>query len=317
VLSFGKLGNEGDYDNQKLFAHHFMDLMTEKSNGMITFDFYPGGTLGSEGDMLDQIISGDLDMATLSDGTFTSVAPEISLTLLPFMFASDDEWYAVGSIASGSDFQKQQMETVDSYGLFKYIGVASALYRSCGNAKHSIKEVKDFSDLTFRIQAGDIYTDSYAALGASTATIAFAELYTSLQQGSVDGEDNSLPFWYGYKFYEVEKFVTEMRMYFQTIHCVVSLDCWNDKLTDEDKALFMECAEEAQTLAFNDQKKMNEDAIEAVSAIEGLTFIRNSELTDEAKAGFREAVAPVWEKHSKINPSLYNTMIECIEAARK
>jgi TRAP-type C4-dicarboxylate transport system substrate-binding protein len=316
-LSLAKLGNDGEYDNQRPAAHYLMDLVTKYSNGKITFDFYPNGQLGNESDMLDQVINGDLDMATLSDGTFAAVTPEVSLSLMPFLFNSSKEFYDVASLESGSKYQQAQVKAVDSYGQFKYIAPMNGLFRALSNRKHPVDSIDDLKDITMRIQPGDIYTDSYAAMGVATATIAFSELYTALQQGAVGGEDVSFPFYYSYKLYEVEPYTTEMRMFFQTINLIVSNKCWNEKFTPEDREIFMKAAQEAQRLGFQDQYKMDDDVFKLVTGLKNVKLTRYDEMKKEDIDAFRNAVKPVWEKYAKKNETVWNALQECLTAYRK
>ncbi len=314
-LSLAKLGNDGPYDNQRPAAHYLMDLMKEYSNGMITFDFYPNGQLGNETDMLDQVISGDLDAATLSDGTFMAVTPVIGMSLLPFMIESSQEFYEIGSLEKGTSFQKAMAEAMNKPGLFKYIAPMNALYRGFSNRRHPVTKLADLEVLNIRIQPGTIYTDTYKALGASTATIAFAELYTSLQQRAVDAEDNSHPFFYAYKFYEVEGFTTELRMFYMTINLVVSNECWNNKFTEEDRAIFMKAAQEAQKRGFEDQYKMDKEVLKLLGETSAKVVYYN-DLKKEDLAEFRKAVAPVWEKHSKTDPVVWKALQDCLAEYR-
>jgi len=314
-LSFAKLGNDGEFDNQRPAAHYLMDLVTEYSNGMIQFDFYPNGQLGSETDMLDQVISGDLDMAMLSDGSIATVAPEVSMSMLPFLFNSSEEFYAIASLESGSEYQKALVQAMDNYGLFKYVAPMNGLFRALANRKHPVDSIDDLKDITIRIQPGSIYNDSYAALGLSTANIAFSELYTSLQQGAVDGEDLSFPFYYSYNFYEVEPYITELRMLYQTVNLIVSNECWNNKFTEEDRQIFMKAAEEAQRLGFQDQYKMDEEVISLVEQ-KGVSVIRYDDIKPEDREAFRKAVQSVWEKHSKTNETVWNALQKCLDEYR-
>jgi TRAP-type C4-dicarboxylate transport system substrate-binding protein len=179
-----------------------------------------------------------------------------------------------------------------------------------------VTKLSDMADLNIRIQPGTIYTDTYKALGASTATIAFAELYTSLQQGSVDAEDNSHPFYYAYKFYEVEGFTTELRMFFMTINLIVSNECWNNKFTEEDRAIFMKAATKAQKLGFQDQYKMDEEILGLLGTTKANVTYYN-DLKKEDLEEFRKAVTPVWEKHSKIDPNVWDLLQAELKAYRK
>ncbi|MGI6433239.1 MAG: TRAP transporter substrate-binding protein [Sphaerochaetaceae bacterium] len=314
-ISFGKLGNDSHFDNQRPFATYMMELVEKYSDGMITFDYYPNGQLGGEPDMLDQIISGDLDVAMLSEGTFSAVTPEVSMSLLPFLFESSEEFMAVAGLESGTSYQKELVKAVDNYGLFKFIGPVNGVFRALANRKHEIKSINDFRNVTFRVQPGVIYTDSYSALGASTASIAFGELYAALQQGAVDGEDLSLPFFYNYKFYEVERFSSEVRLFFQTINLIVSEDCWNKKFTEADRQVFMKAVTEAQKLGMADQTDMDEEVFKMIEET-GVKITRYSDIPKAEVEKMRNAVAPVWDKHAKVNMTVWNALQDSLKAYR-
>jgi|GEM_PF-5777791 len=147
------------------------------------------------------------------------------------------------------------------------------------------------------------------------ASIAFGELYAALQQGAVDGEDLSLPFFYNYKFYEVERFSSEVRLFFQTINLIVSEDCWNKKFTEADRQVFMKAVTEAQKLGMADQTDMDEEVFKMIEET-GVKITRYSDIPKAEVEKMRNAVAPVWDKHAKVNMTVWNALQDSLRAYR-
>lgn len=309
VISVGSLGSGREGDPLAPAIEKMAAVVEEKTNGMITFEYYYGGQLGSEQDMLDQILTGSLDMAPLSGTVLASIWPEMYVYTLPFAFASFDDFWAICGTDGVNDgaVQNVMAQIVNESGKAHDVSVFSGNFRGCFDTKHAIRTVEDFKGLTFRIQAGEIFTDIYDSLGASTAAIPFSELFTSMQQGVVDGADLGIGFYYDNKFPEVAKFNTELN------HCL----CPNvmlmsnklyDQLSDEELAIFQEALLEAEKTSL----QVCKDAYETYypkSAEDGVEVIRFADLTDEAVAGFREATAPVWDKYKDVvGEDVFNTM---------
>ncbi len=309
VVSVGSLGSGREGDPLAPAIEKMAEVVEEKTNGMITFEYYYGGQLGSEQDMLDQILTGSLDMAPLSGTVLASIWPEMYVYTLPFAFASFEDFWAICGTDGVNDgaVQKAVAKVVNDSGKAHDLSAFSGNFRGCFNTKHAIRSVEDFKGLTFRIQAGEIFTDIYGSLGASTAAIPFSELFTSMQQGVVDGADLGIGFYYDNKFPEVAKYNTELN------HCL----CPNvmlmsnklyDKLSDEERAIFQEALLEAEKVS----KQVCIDAYETYypkSAEDGVEVIRFADLTDEEVASFRNATAPVWDKYKNIvGEEVFNTM---------
>lgn len=309
VVKVGSLGSGRAGDALAVGIEKMAEYVEEKTNGMITFEFFYGGQLGSEQDMLDQIISGSLDMAPLSGTVLASIWPEMYVYTLPFAFNGFEDYYEVCGVNGANDgaVHKMMSKIVEDSGKAHCLSSAfCGNFRGCFNSKHAIRSASDFEGLTFRIQAGEIFSDIYGALGASTAAIPFAELYTSIQQGVCDGADLGVGFTYDNKFQEIAKFNTELN------HCLcgnpmlMSNKLW-DKLSEEERQIFRDSMVEAEKAGMQECI----DAYETyypLLAEAGVEVIRFADLTKEEVATFRNATAPVWEKYkSVVGEDVFNT----------
>ena len=306
VIKIGSVGSGGENDSLSYPAQHIMDTITEATEGMITFEYYPNSQLGNESALLDQILTGTLDMAPISANVLATVWPEFYMFSMPFAFPTLDAFW---EMAHSDGFYDLIDGVVSENGEAKLISLFAADFRGCQNTERVIDSVDDFQGLKFRVMSGEIYSDIYNALGASTATIAFSELYTALQQGVVNGEDVGIAYFYDFKFYEVESYLTKLNMVTSVNPMIMATDTWN-KLSEAEQQLFLEVAIEADEIQHEVMAgflTQYDDDLEAL----GVTITQYEDLTDEAVEGFREAVEPMWEKYKDIvGEDFYNSFRE-------
>ena len=292
TFKFGSNGSGNEDDPMGYPARKFMETVEEKTNGMIQFEFYPGGQLGSEQDMLDQVVSDTLDSAMISSSVLATVWEPLYFYSMPFAFGSIDEFWDICGIQN-DDLVTAMRNVVDGSGLAHFVATFHTSPRGCQNTKHEIRCADDFIGLNFRVMSGEIYTDTFRALGASTSTIAFAELFTSLQQGVIDGEDCSAFFFKDNKYYEIEKYLTEINMIQNVAPLVFSNSAW-EKLTDAEKEIIYEAAALAEEESAATITRMSGQVYQELAS-EGVNIVRYSDLTEEGIASFREAAFSVWD----------------------
>lgn len=311
VLRFGATGSGNEDDFQWLANKAVMDRVEEETNGMITFDYYPSSQLGEATSMLDQVLMGTLDLCVVQPNVAAAIWPEFNVQVFPFAYP-DQQTYWDAMLADGF-FEYLRNMTMEGDKAV-YLGVCSSNYRGCQNNLHPIRSAADFSDLKFRIQAGEIYVDIFAALGASTATINVTELYTALQQGVVNAEENPVAFCYDNSIYECAKYATELNAVNSTAQIFMATSTWN-KLTPEEQEIFINaCAEEPVKAMMAANEKIDEyyDLFEQA----GIEVIRNSDLTDEERQSFLDAELPIWDKYSEqMDPDFYALWLDCVKGA--
>ena len=310
VIRWGATGN-GDWQNDNQFRTNkeIMERIEEETNGMIKFEYYPGSQLGDATSMFDQVLMGTLDIVSAQPNVAALAWPEFNVLVFPFAFPDlqtyfdhlkSDELYDYLRKITGEDAV--------------YMGVCSANYRGMQNSVRPIRCADDLKGLKIRVQSGQIYTDIFEALGASTASISVTELYSALQQGVVNAEENPASFAVSNGFHEVAKYTTELNAVLSNAHNFMSTACWN-KLSESEKAIvtaaFREEAEAAQLLAYEDLDQAYQAFIDA-----GCEVIRNTELTDDERATFVAAELPIWDKYSaSMDQDFYATWQSALKAA--
>lgn len=291
VLTFGQVGDGSDTDFMTKYAEPFMEMVTERTNGRITFDFYPNSQLGSETAMLDQLISGTLDFAPISSSVISTTYPDFAIYALPYAF--DDVYQFFEADAAGA-FDNLYQVTADQP--VRFLGSYCAAYRGFANKVRPVRTASDIEGLRLRVMAGDIYADIFAALGATTNTIDFSELYTALQQNVIDGEDNVCNITVQKKFYEVEPYYTDLQMC-MAVNPLLMSEKTLSKITEEEYQIILDAAKECTTAGADGYYQIQADAAEEYKSLGG-NYIGRDELTDEEVQTFKDALQPVWEEYT-------------------
>ena len=309
VLRFGATGSGNEDDNQWLTNREIIAQVEEETNGMITFEYYPSQQLGSATSMLDQVLMGTLGIAALQPNVAAAIWPEFNVLVFPFAYPDLQVYWD-----SMLDDTMYDLLNGVTAGKAVYLGVCSASYRGCQNNQHPIRSASDLQGLKFRVQAGEIYADIFAAMGASTASIAAGELYAALQQGVVNAEENPVGYCYDNGIYECAKYATELNCVNSNAQLFMATETWN-KLTDSEKEIFQRACREHPVVAQTEYNKRLDEFYQKFTDA-GIEVIRNSELTEEERQSFQDAVMPVWDKYiQNMDPDFYAKWCESMKAA--
>jgi C4-dicarboxylate-binding protein DctP len=178
--------------------------LDEESGGRLIIEHYPSSILGNEGEIFEGIQLGTIEMGTLSAGSLGGFYPGVLATTIPFLFQTREEaWDFFDS--ETADWLAGQV--YDSTGV-KCIGWAENGLRCFTATKKQIKSPDDIKGMKIRTQQNPVTMAMVEALGGSPQPIDFAELYTALSQGAVDGQENPPSLIYTQGLYEVQPYLT-------------------------------------------------------------------------------------------------------------
>ena len=204
-------------------AFVFMDsILNEKSNGKMKLKIYPNEQLGTERQCLELLQIGSLDITKVSSGALENFSPITKVLGLPFLFRDSQHSYSVLDGPIG----KEILSRTEKYWL-KGLAFYDAGSRSFYTKDNPIHNPSDLNGLKIRVMESKIAFDMVKSLGGSPTPISFGELYTSLQQGVVDGAENNLPSFYLSRHYEVCKFYTMDEHTILPDVLLISTHSWN------------------------------------------------------------------------------------------
>ncbi|MGM0876800.1 MAG: TRAP transporter substrate-binding protein [Bacillota bacterium] len=264
---------------------HFAELVEEKSNGELTVEIFPNGSLGGERDMVESLQVGTLDMVLTSTGPLGGFAPEINVVDLPFLFESREHAYNVLDGEVGQTL----LANLEGESL-KGLAWWENGFRHVTNSKQPIEKPEDLKGFKIRTMENNVHMDSFKALGADPTPMSFTELFTALQQGVVDGQENPVPIISTSRFHEVQDHLTLTGHFYSPAALLVSTQVF-DSLTEEQKKALQEAASEGaeyeRQIVADMEKEMIADLKE-----QGMQIVENVD-----KKAFQEATKSVYEQY--------------------
>ncbi len=263
-------------------AEEFARIVDRNSKGGIEVKVFPSSQLGGQKDLIEGLIYGTVDMALVGTAALGQFQPQISLFDLPFLFKDREHAYA--SLDSvGMDLGK----ALESKGI-KLLGYMENGIRHVTNNVRPVKTPEDMQGLKIRIMNNKMYVEMMKSLGASPTPMAFGELYSAMQQGTVDGQENPSAHIWTKRFFEVQKYASKTAHSYSPEPLVMSMMTWN-KLNDEQRKIIMESAKEAIGWQRQLSAKMDQEYWDKIKETGKIEIIE----VDREK--FAEATKPVYE----------------------
>jgi tripartite ATP-independent transporter DctP family solute receptor len=174
-----------------------------KTNGRIAIQSFPNGQLGSGKDMMEAVSAGALHLTTDGAGALAAFLPQLSVIEAPYLWRDAAH---MAKAASAPLFGKMNADLVTRRGM-RMVAITYYGKRHLTSGTKAVKTPADMVGFKLRVPPVDVFRAMAEAWGARATPIAFPELYLSLSQGAVDGQENPLPTIQSGKFYEVQKFL--------------------------------------------------------------------------------------------------------------
>ncbi len=284
VIKFSHVTNV-DKHPKGIAATLLAERVNNEMNGTACMEVFPNSTLYTDEKALEALLVGDIQLAAPSLSLFEPFTKQYRIFDLPFMFRDIAAVDAFQSSETGQAL-KDSMVRRGLQGLqFWHNGMKQM------SANKPLINPSDAEGLKFRVQPSDVLVAQMKAIGGSPQKMAFAEVYGALQQGVVDGQENTWSNIFGRKFFEVQDGVTETNHGIIDYMVVTSVD-WLDALDADVREQFLTILDEVTTLRNAESTRLNEEAKNAVTAAGGT--VRS--LTDEQRALWVEAMKPVWDE---------------------
>ena len=196
--------------------------LEEASNGRLKIEHYPASQLGAEREILEGVALGTIDCGIISSGVVAGFSNSVYVTNMPYLI--DDR--EIGWKVYDGEFGQMLGQKTEEEGGWKFLGWCDNSLRMFSNTKHEIQTPADMVGLKIRTQENDIHMAIVNSLGASATPVAFSELYTALQQGTVDGQENPLSIITANGFYDVQKYLSLSGHFYSTALFIVNPDFW-------------------------------------------------------------------------------------------
>lgn len=301
VLKFGAVNN-GTHPCVVALNEVFKPQVEKLTNGRVEVQIFDNAQLGGERDEMEQLQLGTLQMAYISP-VLGAIEPKINTFDLPYLFKDEDH---IDQVLDGPIGEKV-LADLPSKGL-RALGYFENGFRVVTNSKRPINKLSDLKGLKIRTPEAPISVAILKALGANVTTMAWNEVYSALQQGVVDGQENSYNTIATSSLFEVQKYVAETNHMWGNFAILASEKWWQGLPKDIQDAI-AKAAQEASTYqrkVFREQLAKNKQ----------LCLDKGMQLTQPDPAEFIQAVQPVYEDFYKQHPD-YKSIVDEILSLKK
>lgn len=264
----------------------FAEKIKERTKGQIEIQVFPSSQLGEQRDALEGMKMGTLDMALSSCGPLGQFVPTIDVLNLPFMFRNTEHSHKA---LDGKPGQKLIADINKANYVFLFWAESGS--RSVINNKRPINTPEDLKGSKIRVMNSQLMVNTLNAMGAIATPMGQGEVYSALQQGVLDGWENSPTTLYTLKLYEVSKYFSWTR-HFATPDVILISKKVFDKLTPEQQKIFIETGKEATLKSRELWSAMEKEHIAELKK-KGVQF---NEVADVKP--FVERVKPVWKAYT-------------------
>ncbi|SEG83963.1 TRAP transporter substrate-binding protein [Marinobacterium lutimaris] len=281
-------------------ARAFEKEVEEKSGGRIDINVIPAGGLGGDVDIIEQLQANLVQIAIPPTATLGNFEPKMQVLDLPYILPSDE---MMTKVLDG-EVGRSILDTLDQHGMYG-VNFWGAGFRQITNNVKPITSVEDLNGIKMRTMQAPVILTQYNEWGANPTAMAFAEVYSGLQAGVVDGQENPIANIMAMKFYEVQKHMTLTSHAYHGYAAVMSKDAW-DSLPEDLQQVMTQAFDNARDLARDlttqyEQEKLSE--IESDIAIH--------RLTDTEKEAFIQASYKVHEAFADVvTPELISSIYE-------
>lgn len=264
------------------------ERVNKEMNGKMCMEVFPSSTLYNDNKVLEAMLQGDVQLAAPSLSKFEKFTKAFRIFDLPFLFANIKAVEAFQASPTGQAL----LDSMQSRGLqglgYWHNGMKQI------SANKPLIEPQDANGLKFRVMSSDVLIAQIEALGASPQKMAFSEVYGALQQGVVDGQENTWSNIYGKKFFEVQDGVTHSDHGILDYLVVTSVD-WLESLPKDVREQFLTIFDEVTTTRNKESTRVNLEAKQAILDSGGIV----REITAAQRDDWIKAMKPVWSEFMK------------------
>ncbi len=287
VVKFSHVTNT-DKHPKGIAAALLEQRVNDEMNGTMCMEVFPNSTLYNDDKVLEAMLQGDVQLAAPSLSKFEKFTKQFRIFDLPFLFKNVNAVDAFQSSETGQAL-KDSMQKRGLQGLAYWHNGMKQM-----SASKPLIAPTDADGLKFRVQSSDVLVAQMEAIGGSPQKMAFSEVYGALQQGVVDGQENTWSNIYGRKFFEVQDGITETDHGIIDYLLVAPVD-WLDGLPEDTRTRFLTIVAEVTDVRNKESTAVNEAAKQAV--IDAGGTVRT--LTPEQRQAWVDAMEPVWAKFAE------------------
>ena len=286
---------------QNIVAEKFKELIEQRSGNTIRVKIFHSKSIGNETEILQQLQMGTIQMAIVTGGPFDTFDPIVRVINYPFLFKNNEQADAILDGPLGAEILKS-LETSG----FKGLCFSENGFRNLTNSKRPVKTAADVNGLKIRVMSSVLHKTIWQTLGANPTPMPWP-IYTELEQGVIDGQENPLWVMEVYKFYEIQKHMTLTRHVYSPHIDVASLRWWK-RLDADTQKLIQGTIYEAAVYQREDNRSKNSTRLDTLKQ-KGMRVIENPDIK-----AFRAKVAHMKDMDIYSDPRVNALLIKILKA---
>lgn len=286
IIRFGYGLSESS--NQGRAVKYFAEELSKRSGGKLKVKGFGDASLGSDIQMQNALIGGAQEMMVGSTATLVGIVKDFGVYDLPFLFNNEKEADAV----LDGPFGEKLLKSLNDKGLVGLVYWENG-FRNLTNSKRPITKLEDMGGIKLRVMQNPVYIDMFNRFGANAVPLAFSELFTAMETGTVDGQENPVTTIQSSKFYEVQKYLTISRHVYSPWIMLASKR-WYDGLSADEKKMLNEAAVASRDFERKDSREASAQSI-AYLKEKGMQI---NELSPAELERMREMVKPAFDKYA-------------------
>lgn len=285
-LSMAVNGTDTQIDS--LVANYFAQLVAERSGGNVVIDVFPNDTLagGNSTKGVEYIAVGGSDLGAYATSVLANLEPEISVATIPWSFTSYRQAREVIDSTGGAYYAK----LLAPKGI-TYLGSFHNGFRQLTNSKRAVTKPEDLKGLKIRVPGSAVYMSVFNALGANPTAMSWSEVFTAIQQGTIDGQENGCSITKSAKMDEIQKYMTIWNYSYENDLFVANTKIW-ESLDENTRQLLQECASDACNWG---RDRLEEDEETLIQGFRD-AGMQVDVLSEEQLAVFQAAISDVIEE---------------------
>ncbi|MCG5240277.1 TRAP transporter substrate-binding protein [Azospirillum doebereinerae] len=274
--------------NQGRAVKVFVDELSKRSGGKLKVKGFGDASLGSDIQMQNALIGGAQEMMVGSTATLVGIVKDFGVYDLPFLFNNEQEADAV----LDGPFGQKLIASLNDKGLVGLVYWENG-FRNLTNSKRPITKAEDLGGIKLRVMQNPVYIDMFNRFGANAVPLAFSELFTALETGTVDGQENPVTTIQSSKFYEVQKYLTISKHVYSP-WIVLASKRWYDGLSADERKILQEAAVASRDFERKDSREASTQSIASLKE-KGMQI---NELSTAELDRMRELVKPAFDKYA-------------------
>ncbi len=286
IIRFGYGLSESS--NQGRAVKFFAEELSKRSGGKLKLKGFGDASLGGDIQMQNALIGGAQEMMVGSTATLVGIVKDFGVYDLPFLFNDEKEADAV----LDGPFGQKLIASLNEKGLVGLVYWENG-FRNLTNSKRPITKAEDLGGVKLRVMQNPVYIDMFNRFGANAVPLAFSELFTALETGTVDGQENPVTTIQSSKFYEVQKYLTISKHVYSP-WIVIASKRWFDGLSADEKKILQEAAVASRDFERSDSRAASAQSISYLKE-KGMQI---NELSPAELDRMREMVKPAFDKYA-------------------